>query len=109
MRKRSKTFRINEDTFNKLAILEQKEKEKDNQGLKALTLTEIVEAAIDLYYTTYLDQDAGDEYMRRITTVIQSSLDQYFNNYDLLFNNLLENTNSNKEALKMLLRVLRNQ
>lgn len=98
MAKRNKTFRMNDDVIKKLEVLEQSELQKHELGLPYLKLTEIVEAAIDLYYTTYLDQDAGDDYMRRITSVVENSLSQYFNQYDVVLTKLLQTALFNKEA-----------
>lgn len=106
MAKRNKTFRMNDDVIKKLEVLEQSELQKHELGLPYLKLTEIVEAAIDLYYTTYLDQDAGDEYMRRITSVVENTLYQYFNQYDLIFTKLLQTAFFNKEAELTILKLL---
>lgn len=106
MAKKNKTFRMNDDAIKKLELLEQAELKKNKIGLPYLKMTEIVEAAIDLYYTTYLDQDAGDDYIRRISTVVENSLNQYFTQYDIVLDKLLQTALFNKEAELTILKLL---
>lgn len=106
-KKTPRTYRFNKDTIMKLNLLRDKELQMQKEGLGvAKEMTEIVEAAIDLYYTTYLDQDAGDDYMRRITSVVENTLYQYFNQYDLIFTKLLQTAFFNKEAELTILKLL---
>lgn len=98
MTKKSKTFRLNEDVYQKLIDLENAEKLKRKRGLSSKTMTDIVEEAISSYHIAYLDQNSGDDYMRRITSVVENLLSQYFNQYDVVLTKLLQTALFNKEA-----------
>lgn len=107
MAKGVNSFRLSNSTVIQIQELYQmKKNEAETSKADIPTKAEIIESAIAMYYAHEMDRNAGNEYLNRITMVVQDAINQSMDLYDAAFNKILFDSEYNKESLLTLLKAL---
>lgn len=106
MQKTPKSFRLSQKAIDELdIILKIESTQAHTLGISPASMTEIIERGINTLYTVLTDQSAGDDYLTRMTSLINNAVQQGMSSHDMAINSILFDLAVVKELLYIQMKV----